>query len=145
VLLDSDFSAMPSVVMEGRRVINNIERSASLFFVKNIFSLILSLLTLLFALSYPLTPSQLSLVNIMTIGIPSFVLALEPNRNLVRGRFLRNVLINAAPAGLTDVIAILAAMFICPRLGATEDQVSTIVTVIMGCVGLMMLYKVSRP
>ena len=145
VLLDSDFSAMPSVVMEGRRVINNIERSASLFLVKNIFSLILSLLTIIFALSYPLTPSQLSLVNVMTIGIPSFVLALEPNRSLVKGHFLRNVLRNAAPAGLTDAIVILAAMFVCPLLGATEEQISTMVTMIMGCVGLMMLFKVSRP
>ena len=145
VLLDSDFSAMPSVVMEGRRVINNIERSASLFLVKNIFSLSLSLLTIIFALSYPLTPSQLSLVNVMTIGIPSFVLALEPNRSLVKGHFLRNVLRNAAPAGLTDAIVILAAMFVCPLLGATEEQISTMVTMIMGCVGLMMLFKVSRP
>ncbi|MBR6518523.1 MAG: HAD-IC family P-type ATPase, partial [Oscillospiraceae bacterium] len=80
VLMDSKFSSMPSVVMEGRRVINNIERSASLFLVKNMFSFLLSIVTLLFALTYPLAPSQLTLVNMTTIGIPSFILAMEFNK-----------------------------------------------------------------
>lgn len=92
VLLDSDFSSMPEVVMEGRRVINNIERSASLYLTKNIFSFALTLLTLFFALPYPLEPSQLSLISALTIGIPSFFLALEPNESIVRGHFLKNVL-----------------------------------------------------
>ncbi len=79
VLLDSDFAAMPAVVAEGRRVINNIERSASLFLVKNIFSFFIAWITIIFSLRYPVTPAQLTLVNMLTIGIPSFVLALEPN------------------------------------------------------------------
>ncbi|MCF0120964.1 MAG: HAD-IC family P-type ATPase, partial [Oscillospiraceae bacterium] len=145
VLLDSDFSAMPSVVLEGRRVINNIERSASLFLVKNIFSFLLAIISLVLTLPYPLSPSQLTLVNMMTIGAPSFVLALEPNTSLVHGRFLLNVVRNAAPAGLTDLIVILAAVLICPLLGASPEQTSTMVAMIMGCVGFMMLFKTSLP
>jgi cation-transporting ATPase E len=144
VLLDSDFSAMPSVVMEGRRVINNIERSASLFLSKNIFSFSLAALALIFTLSYPITPSQLSLFNMMFIGIPSFVLALEPNVSLVRGRFLVNVLIKAMPAGLTSLLSVLAAMKACQLLGITE-QTPTIATTLMAVVGAMMLYSIGRP
>ena len=92
VLLDSNFACMPSVVAEGRRVINNIERSASLFLVKNIFSFILTLLALISASMYPFKPAQLSLVSALMIGIPSFFLALEPNTDMVKGKFLRNVL-----------------------------------------------------
>lgn len=145
VLMNSNFGAMPSVVMEGRRVINNIERSASLFLVKNIFSFLLTLITLIFTLTYPITPSQLSLVNIVTIGIPSFVLALEPNHSLVRGKFLRNVIANAAPAGLTNVIVVLAAIVFCPQWNVTPDQLSTMVAILIACVGFMMLLRVSRP
>ncbi|MFR2464784.1 MAG: cation-translocating P-type ATPase, partial [Clostridia bacterium] len=92
VLLDSNFASMPHVVMEGRRVVNNIERAASLFLVKNIFSFLLAIITLFAALPYPVTPVQLSLVSSLTIGVPSFFLALEPNKNIVKGHFLRNVL-----------------------------------------------------
>ncbi|MEF9971219.1 MAG: cation-translocating P-type ATPase, partial [Oscillospiraceae bacterium] len=92
VLLDSNFGAMPSVVMEGRRVINNIERSAALFLVKNISSFVMALISLVFTFTYPVTPAQLSLVSVLTIGIPSFVLAMEPNNSLVKGNFMRNVL-----------------------------------------------------
>ena len=145
VLLDSDFSAMTSVVAEGRRVINNIERSASLFLVKNIFSFAITALALIFTLSYPLTPSQLTLFNVMFIGVPSFVLALEPNRARVRGRFLSNVLLNSLPAGITDLAAILVVMFIAPRLGFTPAEQSTISTIVIAFVGLLMLIKVSRP
>ena len=145
VLLDSDFSAMTSVVAEGRRVINNIERSASLFLVKNIFSFIITLMALIFTFTYPLTPSQLTLFNVMFIGVPSFFLALEPNRARVRGRFLSNVMINALPAGLTDVIAIIGVIFLAPRFGMTAEEQSTIATIVISFVGLLMLIKVSRP
>jgi len=145
VLMDSDFSAMTSVVAEGRRVINNIERSASLFLVKNIFSFVITALALLFTLSYPLTPSQLTLFNVMFIGVPSFFLALEPNRARVRGRFLANVLINSLPAGLTDVVAVLAVMFVGYKLGVPTEQQATISTIVISFVGFMMLVKVSRP
>jgi cation-transporting ATPase E len=145
VLLDSDFSAMTSVVMEGRRVINNIERSAALFLVKNIFSFTMTLLALLFALSYPMTPSQLTLFNMMFIGIPSFVLALEPNSARVKGGFLANVLINALPAGLTDLFAVLAVFMLGERFALTPEEMSTMSTILLAFVGLLMLIKVSQP
>ena len=91
VLLDSDFSRMPSVVAEGRRVVNNIERTAALYIVKNIFSMLLAIFSVILMLDYPLEPSQVSLISMFTIGIPSFVLALEPNKELIRGHFLTNV------------------------------------------------------
>jgi cation-transporting ATPase E len=145
VLLDSDFSAMPSVVMEGRRVINNIERSASLFLAKNIFSFALAALALIFTLTYPITPAQLSLFNMMFIGIPSFVLALEPNISIVRGRFLVNVIIKAMPAGLTSLFAVLAAMKASALFGIGHDEMATMATTLLAVVGMMMLYMISRP
>ena len=106
VLLESNFSCMPSVVLEGRRVVNNIERSASLFLVKNIFSFLLSLFSMAFMITYPLEPSQISMVAMFTIGIPAFLLAMEPNKKMIEGHFLTNVLLKALPAGLTDVLIV---------------------------------------
>ena len=145
VLLDSNFSAMPSVVAEGRRVINNIERSASLFLTKNIFSFSLALTALIVALPYPFEPSQIALFNIMLIGFPSFILAIQPNTSLVRGRFLLNVILRALPAGLTDFLALLAAIFACRHFGIPMAELSTMATIIIACVGLMMLYRIGRP
>lgn len=85
VLLDSNFACMPSVVMEGRRVVNNIERSASLFLVKNIFSFLLSLFSVCFMINYPLEPSQISLISMFTIGVPAFFPCLQPNKNIIQG------------------------------------------------------------
>ena len=145
VLLDSQFSALPSIVAEGRRVINNIERSASLYLVKNIFTFVLSLITLLFTLPYPYTPAQLSLVNALTIGIPSFILAMEPNENRVSGRFMRNVIYRALPAALSDLVLVVGVMLFYLAFHIHEDMLSTICTGIMGIVGLMMVYQTSRP
>ena len=145
VLLDSQFSALPSIVAEGRRVINNIERSASLYLVKNIFTFVLSLITLFFTLPYPYTPAQLSLVNALTIGIPSFILAMEPNENRVSGRFMRNVIYRALPAALSDLVLVVGVMLFYLAFHIHEDMLSTICTGIMGIVGLMMVYQTSRP
>ena len=145
VLLDSNFASMPSVVMEGRRVINNIERSASLFLVKNIYSFLLAVVTLFCTLAYPMSPSQLSLVNIFTIGIPSFVLALEPNESLVRGKFLVNVLYRALPAALADWLLVLGVLSFDAVFGLQADMVSTVCTYVMGIVGLMMLHRTCQP
>lgn len=145
VLLNSDFSAMPSVVEEGRRVINNIERSASLYLVKNIFSFILAFITLFATLPYPFTPAQLSLVSALTIGLPSFVLALEPNKNRVSGRFLPNVLYRALPAALTDILLILATLLFYLAFDLHEGALSTISTAMIGIVGLLMVHRTSLP
>ena len=145
VLLDSDFAAMPAVVAEGRRVINNIERSASLFLVKNIFSFFIAWITILFSLRYPVTPAQLTLVNMLTIGIPSFVLALEPNTNLVRGKFLRNVLFNAAPAAITDIVVLFLTMLFTHIFKIPAAETSTVAAILVALVGFMMLFRICRP
>ena len=145
VLLDSNFASMPSVVAEGRRVINNIERSASLYLVKNIFTFILAFITLIFTLPYPYSPAQLSLVNVFAIGIPSFVFALEPNESLVKGRFLSNVIFRAIPAALTDVTLVIGVMLFYLAFGFDDSVLSTVSTGIMAIVGLMLIFKISKP
>ncbi len=145
VLLGSDFAAMPSVVAEGRRVINNIERSASLYLVKNIFSFTLALVTLIFSLPYPFSPSQLTLVNMMTIGIPSFVLAMEPNDRRVKGRFMRNVISRALPASAADFALVVGLLVFYGAFGLNAAALGTISTFIMGAVGLQMVDRVCRP
>ena len=145
VLLDSDFAALPAVVDEGRRVINNIERSASLYLVKNIFSFVLSLVTLFFTLPYPVTPSQLTLVNMCTIGIPSFILAMEPNGERVRGRFMRTVIARALPAALADIVIVIGLLMFHAEFDLSEDVLGFICTVILGVVGLHMVDRMCRP
>ena len=145
VLLNSDFSAMPSVVDEGRRVINNIERSASLFLVRNIFSLFLALITLFAALPLPINPNQMSLVGGLTIGIPGFILALEANFSRIHGQFLRNVIFQALPAALTNVILVVGIIVYSIFFGFTDAEMSTMSLVILSAVGILMVYKVSQP
>lgn len=145
VLLDSDFAKMPAIVNEGRRVVNNIERSASLFLVKNIFSFLLALFTLIFAFNYPLQPSQITLISLFTIGIPSFLLALESNHDRISGRFMTNIFTRALPGGLTDA-AIVAIIVVCGSLFAlTNNEIQTASTLILAGVGFMVLYYMSRP
>lgn len=145
VLLESDFSCMPSVVLEGRRVVNNIQRSASLFLVKNIFSLLLSLFSALFMITYPLEPSQVSLISMFTIGIPGFFLALEPNKNRIEGHFIPNVLLKAIPGGLTDVIAVGALVIYGQTFGVASADISTAATILLAIVGFMVMVKISQP
>lgn len=145
VLLESDFSCMPQVVLEGRRVVNNIQRSASLFLVKNIFSFLLSLFSVVFMLTYPLEPSQVSLISMFTIGIPAFFLALEPNKNIIKGHFLTNVCLKAMPAALTDVLAVGALVVFGRTFGVNSTDISTAATMLLAIVGFMILYKISAP
>ena len=145
VLLESDFSAMPSVVAEGRRVVNNIQRSASLFLVKNIFSFLLAVFSACFVLSYPLEPSQVSLISMFTIGVPGFFLALQPNEERIHGHFLSNVLIKALPAGLTDSLAVASLVIFGMVFGVNEADISTACTMLLAIVGFMILYSISKP
>lgn len=145
VLLNSQFSAMPAIVAEGRRVINNIQRAASLFLVKNIFSFALTLLLLFIDMPYPLLPIQLSLISTFTIGIPSFFLALEPNYARVEGKFMRNVIRRAMPGGLTNLTIVLLAGFFTSTFGLSNEQLNTICVWVMSVVGLVTLYHVSVP
>lgn len=145
VLLDSNFACMPSVVMEGRRVVNNIERSASLFLVKNIFSFLLSLFSVCFMINYPLEPSQISLISMFTIGVPAFFLALQPNKNIIQGHFLSNVLIKALPAGITDFLVVGALVVFGQVFEVGETDISTACTMLLAIVGFVILYNISKP
>lgn len=145
VLLDSDFAHMPDVVYEGRRVVNNIQRSASLFLVKNIFSLLLSLFSVILMVTYPLEPAQVSLISMFTIGVPGFLLALEQNKDRIKGHFITNVMLKALPGGLTDVIAI-GALVVCGEVFCISDaSIGTIATLVLSVVGFMILFKISEP
>lgn len=145
VLLDSDFEHMPNVVLEGRRVVNNVQRSASLFLVKNIFSLLLAVFSSILFLTYPLEPSQISLISMFTIGIPGFLLALETNKNRIEGHFLKNVMLKALPAGLTDVL-IVGSLTVCGKVfGIAENDIATAATMLLAVVGFMILEKISHP
>ncbi len=145
VLLDSNFASMPSVVAEGRRVINNIERSATLFLVKNIFSFSLAIITLIFSLPYPVTSSQMSLISALTIGMPGFVLAMEPNTTRIRGRFLPNVIYRALPGGLTDLFLIVGVILFCTVFDIAENMMGTICTIILAVVGLLVVHRTCMP
>ena len=145
VLLESNFAVMPEVVAEGRRVINNIERSATLFLVKNIFSFCLALVSLIFTLPYPFTAAQLSLVSMLTIGIPGFILAMEPNTSLVKGKFLPNVLRQAAPPALTDFLLIVGVLLFYIAFSLEQEMMSTICATVMGIVGLLVIWRICKP
>ena len=145
VLLESNFAAMPSVVAEGRRVINNIERSAALFLVKNIFSFSLAVISLIFTLPYPVTSAQMSLVSALTIGAPGFVLAMEPNTARIKGKFLPNVIYRALPGGLTDLILVLGVILFCMVFQVGENMMSTVCAIILNIVGLMVVHYTCKP
>ena len=143
-LLDGDFAVLPEAVAEGRRVIGNIRRTSSLFLVKTIYSVLLSLLTLILPIRYPFQPIQLSLISSLTIGIPGFFLALQPNKERVGGDFLRSVLTMAAPGGIAVAICAAAASVL-ERIGLAPADCSTLAVLVAGIVGMTQLYAVCRP
>lgn len=145
VLLDSNFSCMTNVVMEGRRVVNNIERSASLFLIKNIFSFMLAIFSLVFMYTYPLSPSQISLISMFNIGIPAFFLALEPNKNIIEGHFLTNAILKSLPAALTDFFAVASLVIFGNVFGVPAADIATASTMLMAIVGFMILFKLCFP
>ena len=130
-LTQGDFSVLPDVVSEGRRVVNNITRAASLFLVKTLYSLFLSLLLLVLPLSYPFQPIQLTLISTFTVGLPSFFLALEPNHERIRGRFLRKILSSALPGAAAVTLACLVCMFL-ERTGWSHALCATCATLCTG-------------
>ncbi len=145
VLLESDFARMPDVVTEGRQVVNNLERSGSLFLVKNVFSLITSLIVIAFAITYPLVPAQISLISAFTIGIPGFLLSQAPNHDLIRGSFVSNILKRATPGGLADVVLVAAMVVLGVIFGLPEADISTACAVLIAAVGLAMVWEASKP
>ncbi len=145
ILLDSNFASMPKIVAEGRRSINNIQRSASLFLVKTIYSALLAFLFLFITMPYPFQPIQMTLISVFTIGIPSFVLALEPNRDRVKGSFIRNVLSPSAPGALTIVSEILLTMVVSHWLSFSPLQTSTLAVALTAFIGWLILLKICLP
>ncbi len=145
VLLESDFARMPDVVMEGRQVVNNLERSGSLFLVKNIFSLIMSLFSIVFSISYPLEPSQLTLISMFTIGAPAFLLSQIPDTNMIKGHFMSNILLKALPGGLTDALIVCSLVAFGYTFNISSIDISTASTFLLSIVGFMIVYQISKP
>lgn len=145
VLLDSDFSSMPKVVAEGRRSINNIQRSASLFLVKTVFSTLLSVIFVFYGASYPFMPIQMTLISAFCIGFPSFVLALEPNENRIEGNFLLNIFKRAIPGGVTVALSVVLVTIVGSIFNHSEEFTSTLSVAVTAFIGLMVVYKTSLP
>lgn len=145
VLLDSNFSSMPSVVAEGRRVVNNIQKSSSLFLMKTLFTIIVSIMVLILGKSYPFSPVQFLILEVFVIGLPSFFLALQPNHNIIKGKFISNLLKNALPAGILLVLNAVA-MYIYQYLFSTSNAtLATMASIAVTCTGLIVLFSICRP
>ena len=145
VLLDSDFGHMTQVVTEGRRVVNNVQRSAILFLVKNLFSIILAIISAIFVFTYPLQASQLSLISLFTIGIPGFLLSLEENDKRIEKDFIKNVILKALPASLTEITDVLGVVIAGAAFKLTASEISTSAVILLAVVGFMILTKISAP
>ena len=145
VLLDSNFDSIPNIVYEGRRTINNITRSASLFLSKTGYAMLFAILYLLINESYPFEPIQISLIGALTIGIPSFVLALENNDEIVKGTFLKNVLFKSVPVSFTSACSIILMEIVSNFLNFTQIQKNTIDVVLVAFVGFVLIYKLCIP
>lgn len=145
VLLDSNFASMPKVVAEGRRSINNIQRSASLFLVKTIFSTLLAVIFVFYGASYPFQPIQMTLISAFCIGFPSFVLALEPNENRIKGNFLQNILMRAIPGGVTVALSVVMVTVVGSIFNLPDMFISTLAVAVTSVVGLTVIFKTSYP
>ena len=145
VLLDPDFSAMVEVLKEGRRVINNIENVASLYLVKTIYSTVLAVLFIYLPFAYPFSPLQMSPINTLTVGIPSFFLALEANYSRPKGRFIANVLENSVPAAITVIFNIIVIQLAGVAFDLPHADTATMAVLLTGTVGFILLFKVSLP
>ena len=145
VLLDNNFDSMPKVLEEGRKTINNVERSATLFLSKTIYAIILAFVFMFIDYKYPFIPIQMTLISALTIGIPAFILALEPNEERVRGSFFTNVISKAIPSGLTTVINIIIVVILGSIFSITDGQLSTISVMITTFTALLLIYRISKP
>ncbi len=145
VLLDSNFSSMPKVVSEGRRVINNIQRVATLFLTKTIFSILLTIVAFLVTKKYPISPIQLFLIDFLVIGMPAFFLSLQPNNEQVKGKFLSNVLKTSLPGALTVAFQTLIIFFLKNKIGFTDAESSTLIVISATFTGFVVLFRVMQP
>jgi cation-transporting ATPase E len=145
VLLDSDFSAMPKVLLEGRRTINNIQKSSSIFLAKTLYSVFLAILFVFVSVPYPFIPIQMTLISSLTIGIPSFVLALQPNKNKVSGNLLQNIFSKSLPAAITIFLSIIICIFCYKTFGLSKNSYSSICVMLTGFIGILFIYKLCVP
>ncbi|HHZ05765.1 MAG TPA: cation-translocating P-type ATPase [Clostridiales bacterium] len=145
VLLDSNFASMPRVVAEGRRSINNIQRSSTLFLIKTIYSCLLAVIFVFLGAQYPFEPIQMTLISTFTIGIPSFILALEPNSDRVQGQFFTNVMSKSAPGGITVTLAMVFIVIMQGFFHFDAATASTYSVTVTAFIGLLVLFKISIP
>ena len=146
VLVDNDFAAMPKVVAEGRRSINNLQRSASLFLVKTLLSMTLAVVFVFLPWQYPFQPIQMTLISAFTIGLPSFVLALEPNKDRIKGRFLENVIVKSIPGAVCAVLTILIVNAVGYNvLRIDYEHVSTLCVLLTAWIGALLIVRLSVP
>lgn len=145
VLLDSNFDSIPYIVKEGRKTINNVGRSATLFLSKTIYASLLAILFLFISYKYPFMPIQMSLISTLTIGMPAFILALEPNYDRVSDKFLTNVISKAIPSGLTTVLNILILVLLSSMFKISDIQISTIAVIITWYTAVLLIYRISKP
>ena len=145
VLLDSNFDSVKRIINEGRQTINNVQRSATLFLSKTIYASLLALLFLFINYQYPFEPIQMSLINTFTIGFPAFILALEPNHDRVKGKFLINVISKAIPSGLTTVVNILLLVLLSTLFKLEYEMTSTIAVIITIYTAILLIYRISKP
>lgn len=145
VLMDNDFSTLPKIMLEGRRIVNNIKRSSQLFLKKSIFSLCIALVMLIFGVQYPYVNIQWTIIGMFTVGIPAFFLAMEPNNLRFKGNFIRDVVSEALPGALVNLIYVLLAQFVLPSWGYSEMQVQTVIIYLTATVGLVVLLRCCLP
>ena len=146
VLLDDDFATMPNIVAEGRRSINNLQRSAVLFLTKTLYSIAMAVLFVpLVVYDFPFAPVQLTVLSFFTIGLPSFVLALEPNSARNRGRFLRNVVTRSVPGAVAITLVILFAVIVGAAMGATQEQFQSMCVLASAAIGMNVVLRQSQP
>lgn len=145
VLLDSNFASMPLVVAEGRRSVNNLQRSGTLFLVKTIYSFILAFLFIFLPIPYPFQPIQLTLISTLSIGTPSFLLALQPNTDIIKGGFIRNILRTSLPQGIAIAVSVIISVVTCECLNLSTEVMSTVTTYIVGIIGFFTVIKVLKP
>ena len=145
VLLDSDFAHMTDVVMEGRQCVNNLERSGALFMVKNLFSVLLTIVALIRGITYPLTPSQITLISTFTIGLPAFLLSQVPDHFMIKGKFAQNVVQRALPGALTDLIVVMAMVTFGKIFEVSQAEITTASTLLLSIVGFLFLRHICKP
>ena len=145
VLMDSNFDSLPHVVYEGRRTINNISRSASLFLVKTIYTMLITVTIIMLGFNYPFKPIHLSLMNLITIGAPSFILAMEPNNERIKGSFLSMVIQRSAPISFTVYTMVIVLLFVADGLFLEQAEVSTICVLLTTIIMLIYQFKLCIP